>query len=101
MKILLKTSLMLTLILVAFGSKSFAQQWTAEQKDVWAGVEKYWAADASGDAKAFLSYFDESYQGWSYQSPVPMGKADVAKYIENDYKNNTTVLYTISPASAK
>ena len=97
MKIVLKSSLLFCLILVAYTVNSYAQQWSAEQKDVWAGVEKYWAVAASGDAAGFMTYFDDSYEGWNNASPIPMNKANVAKYIENDMKNSSTVLYTITP----
>ena len=40
------------------------------QKDVWKSVEDYWALDAKGDLEGFMSYFDASYVGWSYDSPA-------------------------------
>ncbi len=84
-------------IVILLSGKSLAQQWSDEQKDVWAGVEKYWAVEASGDAAGFMSYFDDSYQGWSYQSKVPQSKANTGKWIENDTKKNTTEVFTITP----
>ena len=97
MKILIKIGIMFSLMLLAFVGKSFAQQWTAEQKDVWAGVEKYWAVEASGDAQGFMSYFDDSYEGWSYQSKVPQSKTNTSKWIDNEIKKNTSEVYTITP----
>ncbi len=96
----MKKSLLFSLVLFAvimLTANSFAQQWTSEQKDVWSGVEKYWEVSASGDAAGFLSYFDDSYEGWNNSSPVPMNKANVSKWIKNGLKNSTTVLYTITP----
>jgi len=91
-------SLLTAALIVLFSSNSvFAQQWTDEQKDVWAGVEKYWEASASGDAQAFLAYFDESYRGWEYSSKVPQNKANTGKWIEYELKNYTNVFYTLSP----
>jgi ketosteroid isomerase-like protein len=97
MKLVFKSSLLFCLILIAYAANSYAQQWSDEQKDVWAGVEKYWAAPAMGDLQGFLSYFDDSYMGWSNQSRVPQSKANTSKWIEDDIKSNTTVLYTITP----
>lgn len=74
-----------------------AQEWTSEQKDVWSGVEKYWAAAASGDAQAFLAYFDESYKGWDNQSLVPEGKANTGKWVEFGSKTHKVLVYTITP----
>ncbi len=97
MKVLIKSSLIFSLILLVFAGKSFAQQWSDAQKDVWAGVEKYWAVEASGDAQGFMSYFDDSYEGWSYQSKVPQSKSNTSKWIENEVKKNTSEVYTITP----
>jgi len=74
-----------------------AQTWSAEQQDVWAGVQKYWEASASGNVQSFIDYFDDSYSGWSYVSKVPQGKEVSRKWIEEDMKNTSTVLYDISP----
>jgi len=97
MKAVTKSIFLFCLILVAFAANSYAQQWTDAQKDVWTGVEKYWAVASSGDAAGFMSYFDDSYEGWDIHSPVPMNKANVTKYINNEVKNSSTVLYTITP----
>ena len=97
MKILIKTGIMFSLMLLAFVGKSFAQQWTAEQKDVWAGVEKYWAASSSGDANGFMTYFDDSYMGWDYQSKVPQNKSTTSKWVNYGLKNATTLVYSITP----
>ncbi len=81
-------------VVILLSGNVFAQQWTAEQQDVWSGVQKYWDVD---NAQTFLTYFDDSYMGWSNQSMVPQSKANTAKWIENDMKNNTPVLHTLTP----
>jgi len=99
MKTVTKSIFLFCLILVAFAAKSYAQQWTSQQKDVWAGVEKYWAVGSSGDAAGFMSYFDDSYKGWDYQAKVPMNKDNTGKWIDYDSKTYTTVVYTITPVA--
>ena len=91
--------LSLVVALLALSNSVYAQQWTSQQKDVWAGVEKYWEVSASGDAMAFLNYFDDSYMGWEYQSKVPQNKANTGKWIAYGMKNHSTLLYTISPVA--
>ncbi|MCH9028307.1 MAG: nuclear transport factor 2 family protein [Bacteroidetes bacterium] len=86
-------------VLISIISSGFAQQWSAEQKEVWAGVEKYWDAYSNGDAQGFLNYMDDSYIGWSYQSKVPQNKTNTGQWIVNDFKKNSTILYTLSPLS--
>jgi ketosteroid isomerase-like protein len=86
-------------VLLLLTGSSFAQQWSDAQKDVWAGVEKYWQVSSSGDAAGFMNYFDDSYMGWSNQSRVPMNKANTGKWVTQDAKNNTTLVYSITPLS--
>jgi ketosteroid isomerase-like protein len=93
MKNLFSTITILFVVMFLSGNV-IAQQWSDAQKEVWAGVEKYWDVD---NAQTFLTYFDDSYMGWSNQSLVPQSKANTAKWIENDMKNNTPVLHTLTP----
>jgi ketosteroid isomerase-like protein len=81
-------------VVVLLSANSFAQQWSDAQKDVLAGVEKYWNVNS---AQEMMQYFDDSYMGWSNRSLVPQNKANTAKWIENDMKNNTPVLHTLTP----
>lgn len=97
-----QTKLFTAILLVAilfFSGKNFAQQWSPEQKDVWSGVQKYWDVFAKGDAKADLSYYDESYMGWEFSSKVPQNKANTSKWIEYMLGNSSIVLYTLTPVA--
>jgi len=75
-----------------------AQQWTADQKDVWAGVETYWKVSMSANPLDFINYFDDSYYGWSYENEAPGTKADAQKSINYWTTKGKTVFYTITPA---
>ncbi len=97
MKLLIRTCLMIGLVFAALYSDASAQQWSPEQKDVWSGVEKYWEVSSQGDAQAFMSYFDDSYMGWNFRSRVPMNKSNVSKWIKEEMKNTSTILYSITP----
>ena len=99
MKKVYSLSMAVVLTILLSSTSIYAQEWSKEQKEVWAGVEQYWAAAASGDAQAFLSYFDESYKGWNYQSKVPQSKANTSKWVEYGMKNSTSVLYTLTPVA--
>ena len=91
-----KLSLFFLFFILSFNV--FAQDWTAEQKDVWAGVEKYWAASASDNPMSFLDYFDDSYLGWSYDYETPGGKTDAAKSLSYWFKKGKVQFYNITPA---
>ena len=73
-----KITLFFFFIFISMVSSTFAQQWSAEQKEVWASVEKYWEINNS-DPIAFLKYFDGSYLGWSYDNETPGTKEDAEK----------------------
>jgi ketosteroid isomerase-like protein len=85
-------------MLFLFIANTSAQQWTDEQKNVWAGVEAYWAAGMSENPMDFLNYFDDSYLGWSYDNEAPGTKADVQKSLGYWTTKGDVVYYIITPA---
>ena len=94
-KLISLPTITLTLLLL---SNTQAQQWSPEQQAVWAGVEEYWAASTSSDPISFTNYFDESYQGWSYESEAPGSKADAVKSLSYWTKKGKTQYYVIKPS---
>lgn len=66
-------------VVILLPANSFAQQWTSEQKDVWAGEIKIWDVLQSGNSDAFMSYMDDSYVDWDYRSTVPENKSNTSK----------------------
>jgi len=74
-----------------------AQEWTAEQKEVWAGVEKYWQVNQDNPLE-FLNYFDESYFGWNYESESPSTKSDVTKAYSYWTNKGKEQYHTLTPA---
>jgi len=75
-----------------------AQQWTDAQKEVWATIKAYNDISAKGDAQGFLSYFDDSYCGWSYVLDAPSVKDEATTAINYWIANSKTLYYTITPA---
>lgn len=84
-------------IVLAGSSAAVAQEWSAAQKDVWKSVEAYWDLGAKRDVDGMLGYFHDSYLGWSNQSPLPNGKAEVRKWMTHEFETTTEVLHTIQP----
>ena len=75
-----------------------AQQWSAEQKEVWTTVKAYNDLGTKADVQGFLSYFDDSYCGWSNSLDTPQGKDEVAIYVKYWFPNSKTLYSTITPA---
>ena len=84
-------------VAIVLTGNSFAQQWTSEQKDVLAGEIKLWDAIQSGNAETYLQYFDDSYVDWDYQNIVPQNKSNDIKWLGTFLKNNSILLYTLTP----
>ena len=84
-------------LILLFSSFSNAQQWSKEQQEVWAGVQKYWEINES-DPLAFLDYFDESYLGWSYDNEAPGTKNDAVKTFTYWSKKGKNKLNILTPA---
>jgi ketosteroid isomerase-like protein len=98
MQTFIKTMISLTILFCfALTSFTFAQEWSAEQKEVWSSVEDYWAISSKGDVDGFLSYFHSSFSGWPNGSAAPHNKTDREKFIRHYLPKTTTALYTVAP----
>ncbi len=78
---------------------SFAQEWSAAQKEVWKNVEAYWELAAQGDLEGFMGYFHSDYRGWSYQNPLPGDKASARKWIGHGMRTEKTLVHEIKPVA--
>jgi len=93
------SKILLTVFIVSifFGGASLAQDWSPEQKEVWAGVEKYWEVNQSNPMD-FLQYFDESYLGWNYDYEHPSTKKDAEKSFGYWMKKGKEQYHTLTPS---
>ena len=92
MKQLIGLSTFILVLMLAYSTQ--AQQWSPEQKDVWAGVQKYWEINNS-DPLAYFKYFDDSYLGWSYANEAPGTREDAlksSKYSSTKVKQQFNIL---------
>jgi len=96
MKKFIALSAIVIVLLLSFNLQ--AQQWSAEQKEVWKSVETYNELSVNRD-KGFISYFDESYRGWEYESDAPEGKEAVEKIISHRDPNFKILYSTLIPAT--
>jgi hypothetical protein len=78
-----------------------AEEWSAEQKEVWKNVETYWALDMAGDTAGFLAYFHADYQGWNYNNPLPGSKERATKFITHSHKVSKTLVFDLQPATVR
>ncbi len=75
-----------------------AQEWTKEQMDVWKVVQDSWKGWKSGDVNAVGAALHEKYQGWSDQSPIPIGKQSMMEWYSSMKDMVSVNYYSIEPA---
>jgi ketosteroid isomerase-like protein len=93
-----RNALFILFLLFILSTITFSQQWSSEQLDVWKGIQKYWDAGMSDDVTTMLKYWDDSYNGWSYENEAPGTKADVTKALTYWTKKGKEQYHIITPA---
>ena len=93
-----KVCIALAILLLLPSAYLFSQEWSAAQKEVWKNVEAYNALSDAGNVEGFMAYVHNDYLGWSYNSPLPMDKAAVRKFVEYEFTTSKTILTNIKPA---
>lgn len=94
----MKTLLFSTLLVIA-ASGVLAQEWSAEQKEVWNNVETYWDLLAKGDIDGFLTYFHDDFSGWQNAAPLPDKKSDRVKMIKFFSASSESLYHDIRPVA--
>ena len=88
----------ITAIAILFSGMVSAQEWTKEQTEVWNVVKSMWSSWQKGDSEAISMIFHDKYQGWSDQSPLPMGKATAIEWFNGMKETMKIHYYNIEPA---
>ena len=69
-----KYLIFLVIIVVLSGFHAFGEEWTAEQKEVWASVEGFWDSIKRGDVESALSRHHDKMIVWLSENPDPSKK---------------------------
>ena len=88
----------MAMVMVFFAGAASAQEWSKEQAEVWQVVENTWKGWADGDAAAVFASIHDKYQGWSDDSPIPMGKKSMEKWVYTMKDGMSMNFYNIEPA---
>jgi hypothetical protein len=91
--------LVLGLILLPLHQYVYAQEWSAEQKDVWRTVETMWDLEAKGDVEGLLAYCDDGLTIWLQGAPLPSDKAAFRKWASYDSKHEQTPVQELRPVA--
>jgi len=87
-----------SLAVIFMAGASHAQEWTKEQTEVWKVVQDTWKGWKAGDASAAFGSVHEKYQGWSDDSPIPMGKQSMVEWYNTMKDGMSMNYYNIEPA---
>jgi ketosteroid isomerase-like protein len=94
------THMLLAIILVAIWgawAAQAAENWTAEQKEVWAVEEKIWNLTKPSDVPEMLLYYHPDYMGWAYSNPTTSGKEYLAKWMPYWMSTGEMIMHEITP----
>ena len=84
---------------LAFTSmRSYGQEWTKEQKELWAVVESSWKAWSDNSVDKMMANVHERYLGWSDDMPMPSDKATIEKFFRKYANKLTEMDFEIIPA---
>ena len=73
-----------------------AQQWSAEQTEIWNTVSKQWELEMAED-KAWIDMLHAAFQSWPNESLMPLGKADTVRFHAADAGQFKIVVQHIAP----
>lgn len=74
------------------------QEWSAEQLEVWQTVSKLWEMEMAGD-DAWMELLHPSFQGWPYESAMPVDKTDLARFMAAERGEFKIVVQDIHPVA--
>jgi hypothetical protein len=89
---------LLTLCVVA--DSAFAEQWTAEQQEIWKFEQQQWAMSKAKDLSWIDTMVHQNMQYWENGAPMPRDKASLAHWGKFDAENSTTLEQELFPISA-
>lgn len=70
-----------------------------EQADVWAQIERQWAAEEKGDDKWLDTVLTDDFSGWGKGTPAPRGKASTKMWNRFNEQISVMVAHELYPLS--
>ncbi len=98
MKGLQRATVSIVVCLILFAATSvIAEEWSKEQKEVFAAVEAYSEMVMKRDVEGFLKSVHKDYSGWDYDTPVPYGFESLKKWVSFGFPRSEILIYEITP----
>ena len=96
MTTLTKSILIVMCITLLSSTQLLAQEWSEEQKEVWAQVEGRWQAWVEGDYNKGISFVADDSRGWRENFHAPYTVKDNKPWLERWLQNNKIVLISLN-----
>jgi ketosteroid isomerase-like protein len=97
MNTLTKIILILLCLSLLSSAQLFGQEWSEQQKEVWAQVEGRWQAWVEGDYNKGMSFISDDWRGWSGIHHAPLTKKTDKPGLERWLQNYKIVLIHLHP----
>ena len=91
----------LTVSFLMLGAEAIAQEWTAEQLEVWRNVQTYSDLAAKGDVEGFVQYFHPEFSGWPVGSPVPQTQEERIDAVRHFMPQGRSLWTQLKPLAIK
>ena len=88
-------------VLLFCSMPALAQEWSAEQQEVWKNVLAYSELAAKGDAEGFAQYFHEDFSGWALMTAVPQNREQRVAVVRHFMPRYKTLWYQLQPLAIK
>ena len=92
-----KYVIILTCLTLLSSAQLFGQEWSEEQKEVWAQVEGRWQAWVEGDFNKGYSFVSNDYRGWNENSYAPYTVEEDKPWVEHWLQKTKVVLINLHP----
>jgi ketosteroid isomerase-like protein len=97
MRIIRNASALAFVVASGFAGAAHAQQWNAEQQEIWAFEQKQWAMGAAKDLGWIDSMTHDNLSYWSAERRAPQDKASLSRWQKYDNAQSTTLEQELYP----
>ena len=93
MQKILKIMLVLFIGMLVLSNAALAQEWSAEQQEVWKANENWWELYKNNDAEGIKALIHKDYVGWSWGDYATEGQAEAQKWADHMIPKGTKIIY--------
>ena len=87
----------LFIALVVCTNTAVAQEWSAEQQEVWKANENWWDLTKNNDSEGIKALIHKDYVGWSWGDYAPEGYAEALRWADHMVPKGKIVYINLRP----